>query len=238
MNNQQILEEFEALGERLSKPAGFFWKTVNNFSGWLSLNITILIQRIGLQRSIIEKVQGRLILNIGSGDEFPNGCINTDLFPTLGTMAKIATGRAKIKFNYFLNILYKDKNLLGKADGIVFAHVLEHLPPHLSMVAIENLRSYLKPGGVLRISVPSIDAYWKEPAPDNQKLATPILAKNSLIYGWNHAFMYDIELLSALLEAVGFVNIRPTECGQGDMGELDVKRRKAETIYLIGENHV
>lgn len=236
MNNKEILTEFQTLTERLSKPAGI-WKIINKISVWLSLNITILIQYIGAQRSVIEKNRGSLILNIGSGDEFPNDCINTDLFPTLGTIFKIITGREQIKFDYFLNILYKDKYLLGKVDGIVFSHVLEHLPPHLAIVALENLRSYLKPDGILRISVPSLDAYGKKSVPDNQKLVTPILAKNSLIYGWNHRFMYDPELLSALLEAAGFINIKPTECGQGAMGDFDVKRRKTETFYLIGENN-
>jgi len=236
VNNEQILKEFFTLAERLSKPAGIR-KIVNNISVWLSLNITILIQYIGAQRSVISKNQGKLILNIGSGDEFPDKCINTDLFPTLGTVFKIITKREKIKYSYFLNILYNDKFLVGKVDGIVFSHVLEHLPPHLSIVALENLRSYLKPGGTLRISVPSLDSYGKLPIPDSQKIATPILAQNSLIYGWNHKFMYDQNLLIILLESAGFSDIQPTECEQGEMGEFDVKRRKKETIYLIGKNN-
>lgn len=232
MNNKQILEEFQTLVERLSKPAGIR-KMINNISVWLSLNITILIQYIGVQRSVIEKNRGSLILNIGSGDEFPDGCINTDLFPTLGSIFKIIARRERIKFSYFLNVLYKDKRLVGKVDGIVFSHVLEHLPPHLTIAALENLRSYLNSDGILRISVPSLDAYFESSIPDNQKLTTPILARNSLIYGWNHTFMYDSALLRILLEAAGFTNIQSTVCGQGKMGEFDVKRRRGETIYLI-----
>ncbi len=232
MNNKQILEEFQTLVERLSKPAGIR-KMINNVSVWLSLNITIFIQFLGLQKSVIRKYQDRLILNIGSGDEFPDECVNTDLFPGLGAIFRIITKQEKIKYDYFLNVLHKDVNLVGKVDGIVFSHVLEHLPPHLSLAVLDNLRGFLKKDGILRISVPSLDAYENTIVPPDQNITTPILAKNSLFYRWNHKFMYNQELLTVLLESVGFSNVRITDCGLDELGEFDVKRRRDETLYLI-----
>jgi len=232
VNDDQVLKEFRSLAVLLSNPKGVK-KIVNKISNWLSLNITILIQYFGVQDSIIRNHEGRLILNIGSGDEFPEECINTDLFPTLGEIFKIFTKNKKVRCDYFLNILYKDKSLVGKVDAILFSHVLEHVPPHLSLTVLWNLRDFLKPGGTLRISVPCLNAYDKKPMPSNQNIVTPILAKNSLVYRWNHKFMYDQRLLTILLESVGFTDVQTTACERDEMGEFDVTRRKEETIYLI-----
>ena len=155
------------------------------------------------------------------------------MFPGLGAIFRIITKQEKIKYDYFLNVLYKDVNLVGKVDGIVFSHVLEHLPPHLSLAVLDNLRGFLKKDGILRISVPSLDAYENAIVPPDQNITTPILAKNSLFYRWNHKFMYNQELLTVLLESVGFSNVRITDCGLDELGEFDVKRRRDETLYLI-----
>ena len=232
MNNDIVLDEFLTLTKNLSHLKGIR-KLVNNVSSWFSLNITIFIQFLGLQKSVIRKCQDRLILNIGSGDQFPDECVNTDLFPGLGAIFRIITKQEKIKYDYFLNVLYKDVNLVGKVDGIVFSHVLEHLPPHLSLAVLDNLRGFLKKDGILRISVPSLDAYENAIVPPDQNITTPILAKNSLFYRWNHKFMYNQELLTVLLESVGFSNVRITDCGLDELGEFDVKRRRDETLYLI-----
>ena len=134
-----------------------------------------------------------------------------------------------------MNIFYRDKNLIGKADGIIFSHVLEHIPPHLTSNVLENLYFFLKPGGKLRISVPDLSLYDKHPLPDNQKFSNPILAKNSLIYRWNHKFMYNKKLLVALLKRANFIKIEETICGNGYMGNFDVQRRNGETLYILCE---
>ena len=191
MRKVDFLKDFFDLADRLSKPSGPR-KIINNVSNWFSLNMTILIQVLGLQRLKLRR-NDELILNIGCGDELPDKCLNTDLFPSFGLLFKIITKKDRIKCDYFLNILYRDQNLINKADGIIFSHVLEHIPPHLALNVLENLFLFLKPGGKLRISVPDLSLYEKDPIPDDQNLSIPILAKNSLIYGWNHKFMYNKE---------------------------------------------
>ena len=201
-----VLKEFLKLADDLSKPRGFM-KVVNYVSSWFSLNVTVLIQALGLQRSITRGSSEPLILNIGSGDQFPVECINTDLFPTFGSLFKIITGRESVKFDYFLNVVYGDRNLNGVADGIILSHVLEHIPAKLSLTVLKNLRSFLTYDGVLRISVPVLKAYDKNPIPLDQGITTRSIAQNSLFYRWNHQFMYDQELLTILLETAGFKNI-------------------------------
>lgn len=235
MKHTNILEEFFILANQLSKPSGV-WRILNKLSIWFSLNMTILIQVFGLQKNILSS-KDELILNIGSGDEFPDKCVNTDLFPSFGSIFKIITKKNKIKYDYFLNIFYRDKNLIGKADGIIFSHVLEHIPPHLTSNVLENLYLFLKPGGKLRISVPDLSLYEKDSIPNNQSLSTPILAKNSLVYRWNHKFMYNKELLTKLLDRAGFIKIEETSCGSGHMGNFDVQRRNGETLYILCEKN-
>lgn len=233
MKEADILKDFFVLADQLSKPSGPR-KIVNKVSVWFSLNMTILIQALGLQKHKLRR-DDELILNIGSGDEFPDKCLNTDLFPSFGILFKIITKKNKIKYDYFLNILYRDQNLANKADGIIFSHVLEHISPHLALDVLKNLFLFLKPGGKLRISVPDLSLYEKDSIPNNQNLSTPILAKNSLIYRWNHKFMYNKELLIKLLDRAGFIKIEETSCGNGYMGNFDVQRRNGETLYILCE---
>ena len=232
MSNKIMLEEFLTLSEVLSQPRGLR-KVVHSISGWLSPNITTLIQKFGLQKSIINKNTDQLILNIGCLRHSPQGTINTDIFPSIGMLLRSFRGKEKIEVDYYLNILYKDKNLIEKADGIFFSHVLEHLPPHLSLVALENLYSILKPGGCLRILVPSLENYFKDELPSTQGVSTPVIARNSVIYRHDHKFMYDQALLTTLLEHSGFRDIQLTELHSGSLGHLDDPVNDGETLYLV-----
>ena len=231
--NKILIDEFQLLADRLNSPKGFM-KFVNIISEAFSLRLTVLLQMAGVNKALRRK-QGKksLILNIGCGDVFPESCINTDLAPTFGGLWRTLRRQSSTRAQCYLNILYRDRFLEGIADGGVFSHVLEHLPPHLALAALKNLRFYLKPGGVLRLSVPYVGAYDSNPLPPDQKLSTPILAKNSLTYGWGHRFMYDVELLLALLRYVGFENAHEVPFGDGPLAETDVDRRAAETICVV-----
>lgn len=232
MANEKIFEEFLALSSVLSQPRGIT-KVVHIISNWLSPKITTMIQRSGIQKSIISKNTDKLILNIGCLTHIDPSCINTDLFPSIGKLIRIIRGLEKIEFDYFLNILHKDKNLINKADGIIFSHVLEHIPSHLTLTILENLYAFLKPGGFMRISVPNLEKYFEHELPSNQEVSTPVIARNSLIYRWNHVFMFDQALLTNLLEHTGFKDIQLTEYQKGALGNFDESSKDGETLYLI-----
>jgi len=116
-----MLEEFLTLFEVLYQPRGLR-KVVHSISGWLSPNITTLIQKFGLQKSIINinKNTDQLILNIGCLRHSPQGTINTDIFPSIGMLLRSFRGKEKIEVDYYLNILYKDKNLIEKLMAFFF----------------------------------------------------------------------------------------------------------------------
>lgn len=235
-NKEVLLDDFRLVSNRLNSPAGFM-KLVNIISERFSLELTVLLQKLGANKPLRKKHgDGQLILNIGCGDVFPSHCVNTDLAPTFGGLLRALKGHGSSNVQCYLNVLYRDRYLKGIADGVVFSHVLEHLPPHLALAALENLKFYLKPGGVLRLSVPFVGAYDRLPVPPDQNVSTPIIAKNSVIYGWGHQFMYDIELLCALLEHVGFTDVHEVAFREGPLAETDIERRAAETICVVASN--
>jgi predicted SAM-dependent methyltransferase len=82
-------------------------------------------------------------------------------------------------------------------------HVFEHLTYDPAHTAFKNLRTFLKPGGYMRIAVP--DGYHADPE--------YIAYSKPGGYGpgsEDHKVMYNMSTLSALLEANGFV-VRPLE---------------------------
>jgi predicted SAM-dependent methyltransferase len=230
-----MITEFIQLSARLNNPRGLR-KWINIISESFALKATEILQSGGVNRKLAEKhVNSKLVLNIGCGDALFDHCVNSDIAPTFGGLIRWLKRDQSYKNKFFINVLYKDKYLLGIADGVVFSHVLEHLPPHLAIPALENIKSFLKPGGILRISVPYLGSYDQQPVPTDQLLTAPILAKNSLIYGWGHRFMYDPELLISLLEHIGFQNIVQVSTTEGPLGETDVMRRAGETIYVVAQ---
>jgi len=225
--------EFQKLSEKLSSPDGLM-KLVNVISEAFSLNLTIVLQMIGINRNLSRRYKGkRLLINIGCGDAILEGCVNSDVAPTFGGMIRLFKGRQALGDRVFINVLYSDKHLNSVADGIIFSHVLEHLPPHLAIPALKNIKKMLKPGGILRISVPDLTLYDQPNIPRNQNFKTRIIAKNSLIYGWGHKFMYNSDLLKALLGHCGFKKIQSVQANEGPLGHADFDRRKGETLYLL-----
>ncbi|WP_419675997.1 methyltransferase domain-containing protein [Aliarcobacter butzleri] len=233
--SDNIIDEFYDISRKMNNPKGIR-KIVYKLSGWFSLNFTVFLQKFGINKNLKNKFKDdKFILNIGSGDEFPEKCINTDLFPSFGKLLRIILGKEKKQIQCYLNVVYKDKNLFEIADGIVFSHVLEHIPPFLTMVVLENLRDYLKKGSFLRISVPDIRLYENNKLPPDQGYSNQIIAKNSLIYRWGHQFMYDENLLKALLEEIGFNDVEVVSFKIGQLGEFDIERRQNETLYIVAK---
>jgi SAM-dependent methyltransferase len=200
----------------------------------ISLKITDLIQILGFNKKQIYKENRKsIILNIGCADHLDSSYINADIFPPVGRALRILLGKGKIDWNLFINIVSTDYSLVNVADGIILAHVLEHVAADQSIKALKNCYSYLKPGGEFRISVPHIRAYpFLEDISSTVKKAEDAINRNALIYGHFHQFMYEPELLALLLESVGFFEIKIVDFGQGLLGESDRHERKDESIYI------
>jgi hypothetical protein len=230
--SNKIASEFQNVVSTLRPKPGLteFRCTV---SASISLVITNLIQRSGFnRRTLIKSDRSSVILNIGCADHLDPEYINADMFPPVGRSLRMLAGRDKIDWNLFVNIVCRDESLVESADGIVFAHVLEHIPPNKALTALANCFQYLKPGAQLRLSVPHIRAYPYSDSPSIEQKARDAISRNRLIYGHFHQFMYEPELLMALLEEVRFCNIQEVNFGEGVLGSSDRAERQHESIYI------
>jgi predicted SAM-dependent methyltransferase len=227
-----IADEFEKAVSTIRPQPGFtaFRCSLSNS---ISLTVTNLLQQSGFNRRILEKLdQSPIILNIGCADHLGSEYVNADIFPPVGPALRMLTGRGKIGWNLFVNIICRDESLVNSADGVVFAHVLEHIPPDKAMTALTNCLKYLKPGAPIRLSVPHIRAYPYSDLTSADERAKDAIARNQLIYGHFHQYMYEPELLIALLEQVGFCDIKQVNFEEGALGTSDRLERRDESIYI------
>jgi hypothetical protein len=210
-----------------------------SLSSAISLGITNLIQFSGFNRRRLANQQGKsIILNIGCADHLDPAYINADIFPPVGRAFRLLGGKGRIDWSLFLNIIKEDKSLICSADGIVFAHVLEHIPADRAVDALTNCFRYLKAGGDLRLSVPHIRAYPFIEGSDSSKKIEDAISRNLLIYGHFHQFMYEPELIISLLEEIGFVSVKEVGFGEGTLGDSDRQERAHESFYVAASKPV
>ena len=248
MNHQQkeqeiVLKEFRTVAKSIGHPVTSLHNIKNIFRLWLSFNFTQLMIKTGFNRRKIANFSHKspLILNIGCAGNEKEEYINADVFRVFGdwgfaSIRRFLLGnRDATKYDLFLDLTVRDIDLLEIADFIILSHVLEHIHPQYALVALKNCFDYLKIGGYIRIAVPFLDAYNSSDLLEYHKLSYPMLAKNRLIYGWEHCFMYDPVLLKVLLEQAGFSEVEQVNFGSGILGETDVPRYRQESIYIKGK---
>jgi hypothetical protein len=230
-----LLEEIQLLQHRISIYSWGLRGLRTYASGALSLPLTNFMQNIGYNKKKLNHFNNldKVILNIGCKYDTDNEYINTDLFPTIGEMWRILQGKREVDYDLFLNICCEDKNLSEVADGIIFSHVLEHIPLNLAFVALKNCFKYLKKNGCIRICVPCLDKYQESLNTSFDK-AKNMLAVNTVIYCYGHKVMYNAEILKLLMAEVGFSQIEEVNFQEGLLGISDLPERQSESIYLTG----
>ena len=235
-----LLEEFEKTAGRIAPPEGGVKDLQSMFKSWLSAKLTVLMQRKGYNKKKLETLnKNNIILNIGSlGDEKAD-YINADLVTIYGKWGlesafKFLRGKSKVKCDFLLDLTVYDENLAEFADSILLSHVLEHIHPLFAITSLKNCFSYLKSGGIIRVAVPYLEAYNRPDTALLQDVNHPMLAKNRLIYGWKHRFMYDPELLTLVMEEAGFTQVTVSNFQEGLLGETDRPQYQKESIYLTG----
>jgi len=134
-------------------------------------------------------------LHVGAGGAYIHGWINVDIFSNI---------RADVYSNALA--LPYDRCTF---DLIYASHVLEHFNRHLIQAALGHWRDLLKPGGILRLSVPDFKAVC------NRYSTTGNLKELlGLLYGRQDSFLnvhqvaFDKETLDEALCAVGFKTVR------------------------------
>lgn len=114
----------------------------------------------------------------------------------------------------------------NSCEAIYSEHVMEHLTVAEGVALLTSCRHVLKPGGVLRIAMPSLNALineahdgtWRNQEwltwPQFRFVKTRAEAVNMGFYCWGHKWRYDKEELYRRLNEGGFNTIRDCEWRQ------------------------
>lgn len=182
---------------------------------------------------------GPLLLNLGSGTHNVPGWVNVDLW---GWHAAWGV-HPDVVWDLRRPLPLPD----GSVEGISMEHVLEHLPADVGLSAVEQCHRLLRPGGVLRLSVPDFGRYARSYAAvltgsgeDADFLArqrpgrpTPLMAVSEVVYHHGHVSVWDAETLVALLRCAGFTDVEQSTYGQTRLSPVpDVPERRGESLYV------
>ena len=84
-------------------------------------------------------------LNLGCGERFHAAWTNLDLMPA---------DPAIRQFDVTQPLPFED----GVFDAVYHSHLLEHLPRHRALPFLRECRRVLRPGGILRLAIPNLEA--------------------------------------------------------------------------------
>ena len=103
----------------------------------------------------------------------------------------------------------------NSVEVIYASHVLEHISHQRTSDVLKEWARVLKPGGILRLSVPDFNrllfVYRKEKR-DLNSIINPLLGKQNYKYNF-HAAVFTEKYLTALLTSAGFTGIKTWSTG-------------------------
>jgi predicted SAM-dependent methyltransferase len=143
-------------------------------------------------------------LHIGSGRERLEGWVNIDAqaLPGVDVVADVTKG---LDF--------------ANAEAIFAEHFIEHLRLDAAVDFLCEAWRVLGRPGWIRLSTPNLDWVWathyKLDAGADVKRAAA-LHLNRAFHGWRHQFLWNREMLGAVLEACGFTDLRWCRWGESE----------------------
>lgn len=157
-------------------------------------------------------------LHIGCGARIIPGWHNIDLDPPADTILDVRQG-----------LPYTD----GSVSLIYSEHHHEHLTLEEGNMLLSEYYRVLKPGGVLRISVPSLNKLLEMYINSNTTWAsavgwapeTPCQMVNQAMRLWGHQFLFDHTELYMCLERAGFSDVRGKLWGDTQVPDMVVEGR-------------
>jgi len=177
-------------------------------------------------------------LNLGCGSNVIDGYINADFFYRFKFWKKDEQKKQwQLDLRYPLNC---DNDVF---DGIFTEHTLEHLYPDDAANLLAELYRVLKPGSIIRITVPDIEKYvnFYNKKYDNidmnefkERYQTGCSAIRNTTQNYFHFSAWDFNELKKYLENAGFKNVQRKEFSitQDSKLNLDLKDRSWETLYV------
>lgn len=149
-------------------------------------------------------------VHVGAGGVLLPGWWNIDLKAAPG-LDQVLDVRRGLPFND-LSFIYAE-------------HFVEHLTLDEGLAFLTDCRRALSPSGVLRLSTPNLDWVILTHYHINDKSVSPdgvrdCLMINRAFHGWGHRFLYNREMLTKCLRAVGFSTLEFHRYGQSGREEL------------------
>ena len=174
-------------------------------------------------------------LQIGAYICLMPGWLNTDLYPQ--SVSSVTLDATK-------TFPFPDASF----DYIFSEHQLEHIDYEGALVMFKECHRILRPGGKLRIAIPSLEPLLQLFGPtktDLQERYIPRMAGfsypgvkdpghcfaiNAVYMNWGHRFIYDKITLRTTLETIGFTNIQFFTPGKSDDPNLSgLETRTSDT---------
>lgn len=171
-------------------------------------------------------------LHIGCGNTKLDGWVNIDLSERLDTV--------DIVWDATEGFPFKDESCVL----IYNEHFLEHLTVKQASRFLTECYRLLKPGGILRIAMPSLEYVvqkynsedWRNQAwltwPQYQFVQTRAEMLNISFRWWGHQWFYDHEELHRRIHEAGFVQVRDVEWGSSNVSELRNLETRADSLLI------
>ena len=133
----------------------------------------------------------------------------------------------------YLNVSRRWPYSTNSFEAIFSSHVLEHLPLHGARVCAGESYRCLQPGGVLRLSVPDLDAHIREFVPARAfDWAVNFFEAGETSEKNMHHFMYNFDSLSQLLKEAGFPRVVRREHQQGDCPDVERLDNRPGSLFV------
>jgi len=143
----------------------------------------------------------------------------------------------------------------SSVDVVYSSHMFEHLDRAAAEAFLDEVRRVLMPGGTVRLAVPDLAilaAEYASTGDGDRFIARLHLASSRprtamaklrwlLVGDRGHAWMYDAASLMGVLTGREFKDVRVMPAGETaipEPGELDLREREDETLYVEGRKSV
>lgn len=123
-------------------------------------------------------------------------------------------------------------------------HLLEHLSFEAGFALLRDCRAALRPGGVLRIAMPDLEALaraylgdWRDQAwlrdPAYEWIDSAAAMLNHAFRGWGHQYLYDREEVCQRLKQAGFADVSDCDWGESRYPELRGLETREESNLIV-----
>lgn len=178
----------------------------------------------------VTDINGKRFLNLGSGEINKDGYTNADFY----RLHKIFSNKNSF---WMVDITKPLKCEDNWWDGVHLEHVNEHLSYLHNLELLKELYRTLKPGGIVRITVPDLDKYleWNDTRHSNKKMARYLSlpeAISNLSQNHLHISVWNFQLFNEVMEEVGFVDVKKKNFGESDSSFVDAPNHEWQSLYL------